>query len=231
MKPLAHARISAHRYGGAWTEYIALHSFFDSSKAVFASMQHRFFLHGEVGIDLAVARFGDTIGTTPTKTLALDHLEEDLGGIVALDDWLTELKLDLPRLYPSRLADMRADPIAGCIARFGGAAADYADIVAFFERPLAYSADPRARLVLANAFGIYCAEAQFGVARTIAGRLIATRAIAEVLVEATVGSIPSPGAIASRIRLTPWMRGAHVSDALRARASSLTDMGDSDDPR
>jgi hypothetical protein len=38
MKPLQHARITVHRYGGGWQDWIAIHDWIDRSKAVFPSM-------------------------------------------------------------------------------------------------------------------------------------------------------------------------------------------------
>jgi hypothetical protein len=32
MKPLQHARITAHRYGGEWRDWIAIHDWIDRSK-------------------------------------------------------------------------------------------------------------------------------------------------------------------------------------------------------
>ena len=49
MKPLQHARITAHRYGGEWQDWIGLHDWLDRSKMIFPSMQHRMFLHSDFG--------------------------------------------------------------------------------------------------------------------------------------------------------------------------------------
>src|SRR5262245_43162345 len=54
MKPLQHARITAHRYSGEWQDWIAIHDWIDSSKAIFPSMQHRMFIHSDFGEWLAV---------------------------------------------------------------------------------------------------------------------------------------------------------------------------------
>ena len=54
MKPLQHARIAAHRYGGEWEDWITIHDWIDRSKAIFPSMQHRMFLHSDFGEWLAV---------------------------------------------------------------------------------------------------------------------------------------------------------------------------------
>jgi uncharacterized protein DUF6915 len=47
MKPLRHARITAHHYGDEWEDWIAIHDWIDRSKAIFPSMQHRMFIHSD----------------------------------------------------------------------------------------------------------------------------------------------------------------------------------------
>lgn len=96
MKPLQHAQISAKRYGGCWSDYIELHSFLDSSKASCAHYKHRFLLHHAEGIELAVKIFGKTIingdkNTISTKTLLTEHLIEDVGKVVGIEDWANDL--------------------------------------------------------------------------------------------------------------------------------------------
>ena len=57
MKPLQHARITAHRHGGVWQDWLAFHDWIDRSKSVFPSMQHRLFLHSDFGAWLAEQRW------------------------------------------------------------------------------------------------------------------------------------------------------------------------------
>lgn len=235
MKPLAHARIAAARYGGTWQDYFAHHQFFDRSKAAFPSVQHRFFLHSDFGVAL-FARLYDklTIGDVEIscEQIGLDHLEEDLGRIVPLHDWVAGIDADaIPRRRPHpELRQLRDHPAEGCLERWGGTAADYEPIIAFFDEPrVRYCAgDPRADLVLHNSFGIFLAEEQLGAALTIAGKVRATRTIAETLVAARFGYIPTPAAIGSRIRLVPWMTGAAVSAALVARRIAYAPEDDDD---
>ncbi len=89
MKPLHHARITAHRYGGEWQNWIAIHDWIDRSKAIFPSVQHRMFHHSDFGECLAVRIHGETIeagdGTViPTRDLFRDHQVGDLGRVVTL---------------------------------------------------------------------------------------------------------------------------------------------------
>jgi len=99
MKPLQHARITAHRYGGEWQDWIAIHDWIDRSKAIFPSMQHRMFLHSDFGEWLVVRIHGGAIkakdGTViPTRFLFRDHQFEDLGRVVTLAEWLSEVDTD-----------------------------------------------------------------------------------------------------------------------------------------
>ncbi len=89
MKPLQHAHITAHRFGGEWRDWIAIHDWIDRSKAIFPSMQHRMFLHSDFGERLAVRIHGEAIGAEdgtviPTRNLFRDHQVEDLGRVVTL---------------------------------------------------------------------------------------------------------------------------------------------------
>ena len=61
MKPLQHARITAHRYGGKWQDWIAIHDWIERSKAIFPSMQHRVLLHSDFGEWLAVRIHSEAI--------------------------------------------------------------------------------------------------------------------------------------------------------------------------
>lgn len=229
MKPLAHARIAAARYGGRWPDFFGHHQFFDRSKAAFPSVQHRFFLHSDFGVAL-FARLYDpiTIGDRriTCEQIGADHLEEDLGRVVPLQDWIASVEHDtVPRRRPHQnLRLLREHPVEGCIAFWGGSADDYAALIGFFDEPrLRYCAgDRRADAVLHNSFGIFLAEEQLGPAIIVDGKLRSTRTIAEALVAARFGYIPTPAGIANRIGLVPWMTGADVSAALRSRRLTYT---------
>ena len=95
MKPLQHARITAHRYGGGWQDWIAIHDWIDRSKMIFPSMQHRMLLHSDFGEWLAVRIHGENIrakdgAVISTRELFRDHQVEDLGRVVTLAEWLRE---------------------------------------------------------------------------------------------------------------------------------------------
>lgn len=231
MKPLQHAQISAHRYGGRWQDWIDIHGWIDSSKTLFASMQHRMLLHSDFGAWLAPLVFGEIItagdASARTADLFADHQLEDLGRTYALSEWLREVRPDArpaPRRTPRGLEGVRDSAAAGLAERWGGEAADYAPLVAFFDKPreLAPEHAAAADLVTHSSFGIFLAEQLLGPAMTVRGkggrsRLISTRSPAEDLVHARLGWIPTASALPAHTRLRLWMRGAGVRPALRER--------------
>jgi hypothetical protein len=92
--PYHHARSSVHKWGGSVEDYIALHAFFDQSKALYPGPQHRALLHHSAGIFLLERMFGDTLTlangkVVPTRWVGEQHVQEDLGGrIPTFQDWL-----------------------------------------------------------------------------------------------------------------------------------------------
>jgi len=235
MKPLQHARITAHRYGGKWQDWIVVHNWIDHSKLIFPSMQHRIFLHSDFGEWLIVRIFGERIkaedGTTvSTLDLFRDHQLEDLGRAVTLSEWLREVQADYwkRRLRtPRHLERIREEPAAGLAGRWGGAPDDYLALIDFFDQPskLAPDLSEAAELITHNSFGIFLAEELLGTtinltdrgASQLSNQTISTRSAAEDLVWARIGSIPPAGNLASRIRLRLWMRGTEVRAALKVR--------------
>lgn len=237
MKPLQHARITAHRYGGEWQDWIAIHDWIDRSKMIFPSMQHRMFLHSDFGEWLTIKIHGDSIkardGTVvSTGDLFRDHQVEDLGRVVPLSEWLREIDVEYwgrCRQPPRQLEAVKADTAAGLAARWGGLPADYSALIEFFDKPREFAPErPEAAMITHNSFGLFLAEELFGSTFPLtrdnthlpAPSIVSTRAIAEDLVYARIGSIPPAGHLAARVRLKLWMRGANVCPALRQRRES-----------
>lgn len=97
MKPYIHARNSVKRYGGTVEDYIAIHNWFDSTKAAYANFGHRAILHNTFGIFLAEQLFGTTLTNSDGKIVSVrdvgeDHVKEDCGGrIPTIEDWVGKL--------------------------------------------------------------------------------------------------------------------------------------------
>jgi len=96
MTPYKHAQSSARKWGGCPTDYVALHDWFDETKAFTGDWTHRALRHHSAGIQWAIEKFGHVIVNSkgqniPTKMLAEQHVEEDCGRIPTPQDWLKAL--------------------------------------------------------------------------------------------------------------------------------------------
>ena len=225
VKPLKHARIAEKRYGGSWQDYLPVHTFFDSSKAAYAANGHRMFLHSDFGIECAEMLFGTEITTShgltiPVRQLGMDHMVEDNGRLNTVAEWLDRLPDADWMLRPARLSkflDYRDDPLAAAARRYGGAPANYAAIVAFFERPVELAGARRARVVTHNSFMIFVAEQIFGSVLMIDNKPIPLRQVAEDLVLARYGFIPSLQDIAGDLQVDAYVRGRDAGHGIRER--------------
>ncbi len=236
MKPLQHAQISAKTYGGKWTDYIEIHSFLDSSKAASAHYKHRFLLHHAQGIELAVRVFGETVincenREISTRQLLTDHLIEDVGRIVTIEDWAKDLMLKQDNSFYKFLTKKREQiengGIKGERELFQAFNLKEKDIIAakeFLAFPLKKSAHPAALLFSHNSFAIFLAERIFGYAFVKNDKkanedaskraLIAVREVFERLIFLRLKAVYSPAEIIARTNESDWMRGI---DAGRAK--------------
>lgn len=93
MHPIEHADSSVLRFGGEPDDYLAIHEWFDESKAHHADFRHRALRHHSQGIFEAERKFGTVIynsegGRVPVRVIGEQHVREDLGRIPSLSDWL-----------------------------------------------------------------------------------------------------------------------------------------------
>ncbi len=96
--PLHHAESSVRRYGGVVEDYLAIHNWFDESKAHIGDVRHRALRHHTEGIFLCERIFGMSITNrdgreVPVRFIAEQHVIEDLGRIPSVSDWLGEMTL------------------------------------------------------------------------------------------------------------------------------------------
>ena len=119
--PYYHALSSARRFGGVPEDYIAVHQFFDQTKAHIADCRHRLVLHNSFGIFLAEQLFGVTITrasddkAVPTRLVAEQHVLEDFGGRIPtleaclrdtpIADWMNRGARRLSRRYAEEETD------------------------------------------------------------------------------------------------------------------------------
>ena len=89
--PYHHSLSSMRKWGGKVDDYLAIHNWFDASKAITADFRHRALRHHAEGIFLAETVFGPTITLssgriTPTRWVGEQHVVEDLGFIPSFAD-------------------------------------------------------------------------------------------------------------------------------------------------
>lgn len=135
MNPYHHAEASVARYGGAVEDYLAVHQWFDESKAFFPDIRHRALRHHAEGIFLCERLLGPVVTSStgrqvPTRFLGEQHVLEDLGWIPTVQDWLQSLRVEpwMLRAGPRRSArsseSLASTPVVACpvprsVAGFG----------------------------------------------------------------------------------------------------------------
>ena len=87
-----HALSSVRKWGGTSDDYLALHQWFDETKAIFADPRHRALRHHAEGIFMLETLFGATITNSdgkvvPVRLIGEQHVIEDLGFIPSFADW------------------------------------------------------------------------------------------------------------------------------------------------
>lgn len=106
--PYHHAVSSAKRFGGKPEDYTAIHSWFDASKICAVDPRHRMLRHHSFGIFEAERVFGIVIinsdgRSVPVRLIGEQHVQEDLGFIPTVNDWLVAMKLQPWMLTRSKL--------------------------------------------------------------------------------------------------------------------------------
>jgi hypothetical protein len=96
MTPLKHAESTVKKWGGKWQDYVAIHDWFDETKAYTGDWTHRALRHHSAGIQWAVEKFGHAVTNSagqsiPVKMIAEQHVQEDCGFIPTPKDYLAPL--------------------------------------------------------------------------------------------------------------------------------------------
>lgn len=230
MKPLQHALISQKIHGGIWQDYIEIHNFLDSSKAACANFKHRLLLHHAEGIELGVQIFGEKLTNSEGKSIEIkrlltEHLIEDVGKVVTVEDWARDLLPHRQDSFYKFLEKKRGQIEAGKVPgenqlldSFHLSEKDCAAVKDFLLFPLKCSVHPAALLFSHNSFAIYLAERVLGCAFTKAAKnrqeqFISVREVFERLVFLRLKTIFSPAEIIARTSSREWMRGADAGKA------------------
>ncbi len=99
MKPFLHSKGSVSRWGGIPSDYDHIHDFIDSTKVAMPDLRHRAVLHNAFGCFLVEKVFGRTIINSDgrevsTRDIAENHIQEDMGFIPSLEDWLDTMPIE-----------------------------------------------------------------------------------------------------------------------------------------
>ena len=91
--PYHHSLSSVHKWGGEPEDYLEIHRWLDESKSYMADFRHRAMRHHAEGIFQCERLFGVTIENSngrvvPVRFIAERHVQEDLGWIPSVQDWL-----------------------------------------------------------------------------------------------------------------------------------------------
>ncbi len=123
--PIKHAESSARKFGGKAEDYLAIHNWFDESKAFLSDFRHRALRHHAEGIFLCEKVFGAAITNSegkavPVRYVGEQHVKEDLGRIPTAQDFDEtgdpRFAVDFRDLYASlirRWLDVDPTPILG----------------------------------------------------------------------------------------------------------------------
>jgi hypothetical protein len=212
MHPYDHARSSARRHGGRWEDYHPLHAWFDFTKTTLCHFTHRALHHHAEGVAEAVSVFGTTIRNTDgvdvdVTTLGQQHVAEDCSLAPVAADWLA--RLDLPDWWDIGLAPDLPTLASASARHFGGTADDYLPLHAWFLAAGSWYPDNRGLAMRHHAFGIFQAEARFGIViRCADGGAVPVRPVAERHVRTALGRIPAAGDFLRRIKGERWMAQA-----------------------
>lgn len=227
MKPIHHALVSTRLFGGAPEDYLKVHNAFDMSKAALPDMRHRAALHSvDHGYAIMSLIFPDCVGKTTLEKVCIQHVNDDQGFDTHLDHWLSECGVPGyaigSKACPDSLQGFRQDPIQACIEKWGGTAADYANICQYYELPTKFSNHPMAPAVSLNSFSIYFSEMAFGQTLKIPrkdGRIkyVAVRDIGECIALATYGRILTLADVFETMSKKSWMMGSRVARSRKRR--------------
>jgi len=91
-----HSLSSARRFRGDVQDYLSIHEWIDGSKITFSDHRHRALRHHSFGVYECEEKFGKTILNSagievPVRTIAEQHIIEDLGFVPTVQDWLKSI--------------------------------------------------------------------------------------------------------------------------------------------
>ena len=97
MKAFNHCKSSVKYFGGDDIDYHSIHAWFDETKDHYGDIRHRALRHHTLGVKECEKKFGIIITNSdgkdiPVRSIAEQHIREDLGFIPTVQDWLKEIR-------------------------------------------------------------------------------------------------------------------------------------------
>lgn len=119
--PYHHALSSVKKWGGTVEDYLSIHDWFDRSKEIIATFQHRALRHHAEGVYACEAVFGKTLTLSsgriiPTRWVGEQHVREDLGFIPSFADWAKAIRPE-PWMGRTQRIERELDPVPATPAR------------------------------------------------------------------------------------------------------------------
>jgi hypothetical protein len=214
MRPWQHAKSSA-RKDRDWRADLAIHEFIDSTKMACPDLRHRLILHNaDLGPELVARAFPDR---ADARTVALQHVAEDLGCTPTLADWLDHCDLvRFPRPLSRRLP-LCLDELPTHVAVAQGLRDEDGPraVIELLMLPVSL-AGPGALSVLCNGIGPALARSILGPPRLVPGRHIAHAVFdsayaAETVIQWIFGTIPPLAKVVSAVSSEPSIRQERCS--------------------
>lgn len=206
MHPYHHAQSSAEVFNSTPEEHYAIHALLDSSKRIIADPRHRSLLHHKAGIEIAILAFPELPHAREIATL---HIEEDLGKVPPLSEWMTQpsdfLRKSIQQNPLARETNLKKvlDNNPFCQNEQAGLQ-QIVDILTLPEKLEPNLATSPLRMFYYNAAGIFLCQDCLGT-HVPGAKKTPTRYAAEWIVKKTLQSIPSFQDIQTGIEIQDWM--------------------------
>jgi hypothetical protein len=105
MHPLIHCKSSIKKWGGEWSDYIAIHNWLDETKKWIGHSKHRMFRHHSEGIFECEKIFGMSFVNSDGKTVytryvAEQHVKEDCNNYIpTAKEWVDMIASGKPEKW------------------------------------------------------------------------------------------------------------------------------------